>query len=867
MVSLKHLLGHDVKLEELPAELRTVLAQLRQERTALDGATARAQESTQQLAQFTQPIAAAQAVMAELQTRVKALERLVPVLATLDEQTEVVSRTQRRTETQLDHMAQDAKQLRTEIQQLRGSLDGALALKGEVTGLVAMSSGFQTLRGDADALAGQLRDLTQGVDRARQRQDELHRAGEAAGARLHSFEERQQQVHGGIAATQSRVSGLEQAFAHLDAAAADAAETRHQLGTLKALADYVTQKVSALESQREVVDRALAQATHLDDVLREIDAKIHRHEEHAEHLAALETRVTELQELHGDLLARSRDITSGHDEIARADQDLRGRLTALRDDVQRAVKHFELEQEGFAAVEQRIIGLRGALSDMETRFKTIEESGRAMGDMQSRADRLASQLGGLVERVAEIEPEAARIDAMHGEAGRLAEAVDAMTQRVARLEKSQPGVEQALHDFASLKGTHEAVKDATERMQVTEAEVARVREAQAGTKEWLGGVTASVDALRGDLAKVEEMKPTVELVRGEADRLSQSLLHIESRRQLVDQLTAQLSDVAATGSQLDERTRGLNARMDGADERFQALTAHADEAARIEKVVPAMLGAVERAERRMTDLDDGLRSLETRAQSLDGLAEQTRALGQELELRQAALASATEHLERASELRAEAASIAQQLEDRAGQLNGALASAADRTVALTETLDDLEGRAGNLRFVQKRMAQFEEQFAKWHGTEAQLSRALEQAAQRQTSVDALQTDLYRLFEVAERTVEHVRAIAGAKQQVTETRAMLENVLELVGNAREAATGLDQRKRQVEQAEGRLARVEALLADTESSLQALHGQKAFLDQVIEKAGTLEFYAKQAEGLITMLRNAGPSRPEGVVAKSA
>ena len=79
MVSLKHLLGHDVKLEELPAELRTVLAQLRQERTALDGAATRAQESAQQLAHLTQPIADAQRVVGELQTRIKALERLVQV--------------------------------------------------------------------------------------------------------------------------------------------------------------------------------------------------------------------------------------------------------------------------------------------------------------------------------------------------------------------------------------------------------------------------------------------------------------------------------------------------------------------------------------------------------------------------------------------------------------------------------------------------------------------------------------------------------------------------------------------------------------------------------------------------------------------
>jgi len=157
-----------------------------------------------------------------------------------------------------------------------------------------------------------------------------------------------------------------------------------------------------------------------------------------------------------------------------------------------------------------------------------------------------------------------------------------------------------------------------------------------------------------------------------------------------------------------------------------------------------------------------------------------------------------------------------------------------------------------------------------------LRRALEQAAQRQTTVDALQADLYRLFEVAERTVDHVRSIAGAKEQVSATRAMLENVLELVGHAHDAANGLDHRKRQIEQAEERLGRVEALLADIGSSVETLHGQKLFLDQVIEKAGTLEFYAKQAEGLITLLRESGvperaaggaPPSQEGRAAKSA
>jgi chromosome segregation ATPase len=868
MVSLKSLLGHDVKLEELPAELRTVLSQVRQERAALDGATARARESGQLLTQFTQPITDAQKVVVELQGRVKALERLVPVLATLDEQTEVVARTQRRTETQLDHVGRDAKDLRKEIEQLRNALDAALSIKSEVAGLLELSGGFTSLRVDADALTGQVRELSQGFERARQRHEELSRAGETVASRLQGVEERQQQIQGGLAATETRAASLEHAFTHLTQAAADAAETKRQLGALNALAEYVTQKTAALEQQREVVDRAIARASHLGDIVREIDAKIQKHEESAQGLGELATRVTDLQALHGDLLTRSRDISTRHDEIAHADQELRGRLTALRDEVQRTVKRFELEHEGLDAVEQRIIGLRTAVSSVETRCKSLDESGRAIGDIQSRAVGLVTQFNGIAERVAEIEPQAERVGALQGEAERLGQTVEAITQRVARLEKTQPTVEQVLSDFASLKGTHEAVKDATERMQVTEGEIARVRDTQAETKAWLASAVESVGALRGEIAKVEEMKPMVESVRNEADRLSQSMTHIESRHALVDQLGARLSELTATGSQLEESTRALGARMDSTDERFEALTAHADEAARIQKLVPTVASAVERAERRMADLDAAVGSLETRAQGFDGLAEQTRALGEQIEQRQTALQSATEHLERASQLRAEAASIAQQLEDRAGQLNGALASATDRTAELATTLDDLEGRAGTLRFVQKRMSHFEERLAKWQATEAQLAGALEQAGQRQATVDALRADLYRLFEVAERTVDHVRSIADAKGEVTETRAMLENVLQLVGHAYEAANGLDHRKRQIEQAEDRLARVEALLTDVESTHGALHDQRTFLDQVIEKAGTLEFYAKQAEGLITMLKESGVQpRPEGLVVKSA
>src|SRR2546422_1513875 len=122
------LFGHATTAEQLPAELRSILAQMQRERVAFETLTNAARESGQHLTQLAQPISDAQKVVSELQARVKALERLVPVLATLDEQTEAGSRVQRRAETQPTHPPGEAEPVRTRIDQPHPTLRQAPAL-------------------------------------------------------------------------------------------------------------------------------------------------------------------------------------------------------------------------------------------------------------------------------------------------------------------------------------------------------------------------------------------------------------------------------------------------------------------------------------------------------------------------------------------------------------------------------------------------------------------------------------------------------------------------------------------------------------------------------------------------------------------
>src|SRR5260370_24345506 len=115
------LFGQDATAEQLPAEVRSIVAQMQRERVAFETLTNAARDSAQNLAQLAQPITEAQKVVSELGARVKALERLVPVLAPLDQQTEGGSRGPRPSAPPRSPTSGGTKPVRHQIDELRGT--------------------------------------------------------------------------------------------------------------------------------------------------------------------------------------------------------------------------------------------------------------------------------------------------------------------------------------------------------------------------------------------------------------------------------------------------------------------------------------------------------------------------------------------------------------------------------------------------------------------------------------------------------------------------------------------------------------------------------------------------------------------------
>jgi len=856
---LKSLLGNGSRDRELTDEMRAVLQEIRQERSHCETLVKSARTWVTRIQELSAPVAKAQSDteamtgrLTDLEERLQASEQLAARYRTLDERAEQLSQNQRQAEARIGHATEDAQRTRAVLEELTHKVDMALDLKERLGAFLEMESPFRQVQADAETLRSQVDAAGEHVTRLREQHDRVMDAHKAAVAKVDAVDTRHEELARGIQDKERRLAAVEQTLRGMDEIRETVDDAKRRLGTLKALGDYVAQKTAALQAQREAVERAVERADQLDQAMRRIDAGMREQREQGAALTGLRDELVSVQALHESVMERAREVSDVQRSSDEQLRETRLELGAARDEVRKAIERFEFENRGLESVNQRVADLRAALIEFEDRFSGLNESAQLVATLTSQTTGLTTQLQGLTADVGRLDEETRKVQAIRRDLDEASRFARDAGERLARVDEARPAIEAALRDIEQLRGAHAAVKDTLEQSRVAAAEIARVREGQTETRAWLSGMQESLRGVQERADELRKMGPTLEFVQKQVQRVNESQSTLESRREFVDELHRRMTELGALGGKLDERGHDLETRMDAAEQRFVGLVSQADEAERLGKAMAAVAADLHEAERHAEHVQKTVDAVEARCESVEGLAERTEGLRRELEQRQHALEKASQDLQRASELRQEAAAAAQDLDERAKRLTGAV-TAAERQATRVESLSaQLEDRADGLRFVEKRLGQFEERLARWELVEQEIGRSLEQLAARQTTVESLQSDVDRMFTVAEKTAADVRAITAAQGEIAEGRSALEDVLDRLREMRELVSGLDDRKRQTAQAEERLARAEALLIDVRSSVETLQGQKVIVDQAVERAGALRFLLKQAEAMIEELR---------------
>jgi chromosome segregation ATPase len=548
MAGIKNLFGKDVNLEKLPAELKPLVEQMRQERAAYEALVKRAEQLGPAVAQMEQ--------------RLAGLDKLAPQFAELQKSAAALSDGQRAAEARLADTKGSVDKARADLDKIRDQVNEVLAVKAELPAVVEMVKPLGAIRSEVGTLAEQLKEVSGGFAQVREEHQKIARESAAALSRLAGVEKQIKDAGSQVEAFTARAQGLETAVGQLQQLIKDVPDVKRELSTLNVLAEFVTRKVSALESQKDMVERATQRAERLTELTGQVDRQLQEQHENAKFLGQIEKNVGEIKTLHEMVLQRGDELSKRFDAMEAETKNLDREFASARDALRQSAAQFTFEKEGLDALSQRVSQLREAVSAAEQRLPAIEQARGGLDGLASESRRLAGVVKELGGQVQGLEATASAAQAAQTEVQRLQEAVGGLTRRMDALAPAR--VSEELDQRAA---EIEEVRSRVARLEIKLADWAALEERVDQSLQAAGERQAAVEALRTDLQRLFQVADSaVTQVRAAADLHEQ----IAQRRRSLDTVVAQLEAIDRQAASLEERKKQFTeaearlARLDAA---------------------------------------------------------------------------------------------------------------------------------------------------------------------------------------------------------------------------------------------------------------------------------------------------------------
>ncbi len=396
MAALRNLFGKDAKLDKLPAELKPLVQEMRLERTAYEAAVKRAEDLSTTMAPLLEQVA-------RVEQRLAGLDKLASQLGELRQGAAVLEEGQRGTQARVAETKSLADSARTALEGMRTQLAEVIASKDELPAILEQLKALGKVRSEASAVEARVNDLAGTFEKVRGQHEKIASEGGAALTRLAGLEQNLQKATARVESFAGRAEGLEKVVEQLQQLLKEVPDAKHELSTLNVLAEYVSRKVSTLESQRDLVDRATQRAERLTELTTQVDRQLQEQHENMKFLERLEKNVEEIKKLHESALDRAAEIDKKHRAIETDGRKLSDEFTAQRDALQKAADRFKFERDGLEALSQRITELRDAVGGVEKRFPALEQARSGLDAVKADAHRLSETTGTLAKEIRELE--------------------------------------------------------------------------------------------------------------------------------------------------------------------------------------------------------------------------------------------------------------------------------------------------------------------------------------------------------------------------------------------------------------------------------------------------------------------------------
>ncbi|MGD2135978.1 MAG: hypothetical protein PVF27_07455, partial [Gemmatimonadales bacterium] len=356
MSPLKKLFGSsDENLDKLPAELRGILDEMRQERAAFEAARSDAESTLTQGRHVQEAVDRAQEGIDAIAARMTQLEGTASRLTELEQKAAALDEGHHGVVEQFDASQRQTEEAVAKLRDLEESLTDLRAFMDELPQLRELAGLLSDWRAQTDALDGQLRDASERLNQLRPEHDRLAVAADETHTDLSKIEERHEALAADLARMEERFESFTTTADQLQKLAKGLPNVKRELGTLNTLAEYTSQKVTTLEGQKEAVERAAKRAERLAELVNKVDRQLQEQHTNSMFLDRLQANVDELKTLHENVLERTEELRAEHRATEEEDRARHAEFVALRDEVNKAVSQIRFEREGLDSINERIV--------------------------------------------------------------------------------------------------------------------------------------------------------------------------------------------------------------------------------------------------------------------------------------------------------------------------------------------------------------------------------------------------------------------------------------------------------------------------------------------------------------------------------
>lgn len=645
-MAIRRWFGKSVELDALPEELKGLLEDMRRERSAFEAALVRAADVVRVAEGLGDSVAQAQKSSEQMTGRLAALDGVSERLRSLQSELDALAAGGRETRDQMGETGRLVQAARSEVDALQPRLQEVIALKGDLAGILVLTTRIREQE-------GRLHDAMASVEKDRERQEQIGKGVTDAASRLGEVQGRLDRITPAVDGLAARVETFTQTAAELRQLTTEAPNLKRELGTLRTLAEFVSQKVAALEGQRDAVERATRRADGLTELMAQVDRQYAEQQVNAKFLAQLEERVHGLKELHETLSEQTEEIRRSQHEIEAQGRAQQEAFESAGAAVQDALSGFAFERDGLAAMNQRVQDLRQAVASVEQRLPALDAATAGLTDVESTAQRLGARVAALQEQVAQLEAAAAALGPVREEIGRAESQARELAHRTESVSRpAMTALEETERRVAELNEAFDGLERRAAQVEGHRAALAEMARDIDSRQNALDRALAQLDrvvGLRAEAAKLaERLEHESEALRSRltqagdaAARAEIQLAEIEERSRRISEVGTRLATFEKRYADLRDAGEKIERSQVGLDQRAEALSAVRDDLTRLFGVADATVEKV----RSVAALQ---KEIEQRRQVVEEMAGRLREFdryGEQLEARGRQFAEAERHLE------------------------------------------------------------------------------------------------------------------------------------------------------------------------------------------------------------------------------